>query len=278
MPAKAPRNLPPISGIIHGEATLRNRGFVGPDNGADIWVLGQSRHGQLREGAMGQELLQGHVPMRLFMRDGPDKAHAMIIQPGNANAGGGAQRAIATLGTHHQSRAELRAGGKRDGGTIRIPRDLGLGGRMHGKIGQFRQMRIERDAKGPRFHHPAEGVFAKRRMIKMERKRGGGLPRPAISHANAKDGAGFHRQPFPNAGPFQQPFGGQRNGIGAAIKGLHFHGRQRGRVNHCGLDPSAGQPGGQGGTDRPGTHHANIYILESFHRAQSTGAEGGDQA
>jgi hypothetical protein len=115
-------------------------------------------------------------------------------------------------------------------------------------------------------------------MIEMERKRGGGLTGPAIGHANAKDGAGFHRQPFPNASPFQQPFGGQRNSIGAAIKGRHFHGRQGGSINNCGLDPGAGKPGRQGGTDRPGTHYANIYILGSFHGVHSTGAEGGNQA
>jgi len=132
-------------------------------------------------------------------------------------------------------------------------------------------MGIERDAKRPRFHHPAEGIIAQRGMIEMERQRGRGLTRPAISHPNAKDGAGFNRQPCPNPGGFQQALGGQRNGIGAAIKGRHFHGRQGRGINNCGPDARAGETRSQSGANRPGAHHTNINILKGFHGPSLSG-------
>ena len=64
-------------------------------------------------------------------------------------------------------------------------------------------MRIERDAERTGLHHPTKGFFAQLGMVKMQGKGRGGLARPAIGNPDAKNGAGGHGQPFPDAGGIQ---------------------------------------------------------------------------
>ena len=265
------RDLPAIGRIVHRQRRRGDRRALGPDDGADVRMPRDAVHRQLREGAVGQELLQRDIVVRLLVRDGPDDAHAMVVEPRHRDARLAAQRRVAALGADHKARPDLLPIRQAQHHALRPAFHLRSRGGEDTQMRQVRQARVQRDAQGACLDHPAEGFFPHIGMVEMQGERRRRFPRPPVGDTDAQDRAGFLRQPVPHPGGGQQPLGGQRDGIGPPVEVGQFHRRQRRGVHHRRADAGGGQRRGQGGADRSGADDADLDLDGRAH-ARNLGA------
>ena len=144
--------------------------------------------------------------------------------------------------------------------------------RDHAFAGQQREPRSlghrreKRRIKPPIFHHEPHRAFFQFGMVKGQEKRRRALACAAIAGPDLQDRLHLGLQPGPDANRGQQPLGGDRQRIGAAVK-PHIGPRWGGAcVDHH--HPQArlrqGQP--QGRAIQPAAHDQNIGIM--FHMPQ----------
>ena len=229
----------PKRGIVHAPAAPRDRGAVGPDEGARHAGRRpcrscRARQRQLREGPVRQELLERDVAVRLLMREGADHADLVVVERAAGMPACAAQRAIAALGADDQA------------GVDDLPRSTGAPPRRRRRArprpggGEDVQVRAApaggRSARRAAPAPPPSSRRARRptsARVEIRRERGGAARpgRPSATRMRV-DRAGRARQAVPDAGGLQQALGGQRDGIGAAVEFRQLHRRQRRGVDH----------------------------------------------
>ena len=233
--------------------------LVGEDDGGEIGVLGGAAHGQLRERAVGEEMLQGHAVMRLFMRDGADHGGLAVFEAGDRDTGLRAQLAVAAIRRHDQPRGEFfRADG--DVHLLRAARDDGLRGCPEQDIGALMEPTVDRDPQAARLDNPAEGRVADGAVVEMQLQGGGRAARLAVRHVDIENRAGGKGQGVPQPGFVQQPPGPGGDGVGPAIEIRMLHRRQGGFVHQQDLFAARRQGAGQSAAHRAGADDRDVVF------------------
>ncbi len=110
MAAEAASDFLAEGGVIEGHEAGGVWRALGPDDGGEVFAGFGGGHGELGEGAGGQEMLECDAVMRQFVGDGADNA-GLVVGPGlSGDAGLAAQRAAAAFGGDDQRGGQGFAG------------------------------------------------------------------------------------------------------------------------------------------------------------------------
>ena len=229
--------------------------FAPDDQGA---VAGQR---QDRQRAGGHEELMRDAVVRLFVIHHADQRRLTIGPCDTLDARALRRAAAAAIGPHRQSCAQGLAALKRQsdaGRRHRLPRNAGVVHHRDRRIGGRRLQ--QRAAQMAVFDHLAHRAFFDLGMIEMhEHGRGAGAGTP-IGDLDLKHRLGVIRDVGPDADAFHQPDRGQRQRIGAPIKGGVLKGLCGLGVNHGHAQSCAAEGQGKGGAVQPPADDRDIVV------------------